>query len=126
MSFSTSREYFESLAEKALETLPEAYRKYFTNITIIVEDYPNEENEGRLSSKNELLLGLFSGVPYPNKKSFFAMPYPLPDNIILFQKNIESICSNENELIDQIQKTLIHEIGHYFGLSERDLRKYGV
>lgn len=126
MSFSTSRENFESLAEKALETLPEKYRKYFTNITITVENYPNEENAGRLSSKKELLLGLFSGVPYPDKKSFFTVPYPLPDKIILFQKNIETICSNENELIEQIQQTLIHEIGHYFGLSERDLRKHGV
>lgn len=126
MSFRTGRENFENLAEKALETLPEEYKKYFTNITIIVEDYPNEENEGRLSPKKELLLGLFSGVPYPDKKSFFAVPYPLPDKIILFQKNIETICSNENELVEQIQQTLIHEIGHYFGLSERDLRKHGV
>ncbi len=126
MSFRTSREHFESLAEKALETLPEEYGKYFMNITITVEDYPNKENAGQFGSKKELLLGLFTGVPYPDKKSFFAVPYPLPDKIILFQKNIETICSNENELIEQIQKTLIHEIGHYFGLSEKDLRKHGI
>ncbi|MBI4654045.1 MAG: metallopeptidase family protein [Nitrospirae bacterium] len=124
MTFRASREHFERLVEKALETLPEKYRRYFTNITIIIEDYPCSEDARRLNSKNELLLGLFSGVPYPKKGGFFDIPYPLPDKIILFQKNIENICSTEKELIEQIQETLIHEVGHYFGLSERDLRKY--
>jgi len=126
MAFRVSREDFEKLAEKALETLPEEYRKYFTNITITVEDYPSNEDAGRVNARKEHLLGLFSGVPHPRKKGFFDIPYPLPDRIILFQKNIESICSSGNELIEQIQKTLIHEVGHYFGLSERDLRKHGI
>jgi len=125
MAFRISKEDFERLAEKALETLPTEYNKYFTNITIIIEDYPRREDAGRLNTKKELLLGLFSGVPHPKKGGFFDIPYPLPDKIILFQKNIESICSNEKELIEQIQKTLIHEVGHYFGLSERDLRRHG-
>lgn len=124
MAFRTSRENFERLVEKALETLPEEYKKYFTNIAIIAEDYPGKEDTKRLNTKKELLLGLFSGVPYPKKGGFFNIPYPLPDKIILFQKNIENICSTEKELIEQIQKTLIHEVGHYFGLSEMDLRKY--
>lgn len=124
MAFRTSRENFERLVEKALETLPEEYKKYFTNIAIIAEDYPGKEDTKRLNTKKELLLGLFSGVPYPKKGGFFNIPYPLPDKIILFQKNIENICSTEKELIEQIQKTLIHEVGHYFGLSEGDLRKY--
>ncbi|MEK6581384.1 MAG: metallopeptidase family protein [Nitrospirota bacterium] len=126
MSFRISREDFERLAEKALETLPGEYRKYFTNITITVEDYPSNEDAGRVNARRENLLGLFSGVPHPGKGGFFEIPYPLPDRIILFQKNIESICSSEKELIEQIQKTLIHEIGHYFGLSEGDLRRHGV
>ncbi|RJQ51919.1 MAG: metallopeptidase family protein [Nitrospiraceae bacterium] len=124
MAFRVSREDFERLVEKALGTLPEEYGRYFTNITIIVEDYPGREDTRRLNSKKELLLGLFSGVPYPGKGGFFDIPYPLPDKIILFQKNIENICSTEKELIEQIQATLIHEVGHYFGLSERDLKKY--
>lgn len=124
MAFRTSRENFERLVEKALETLPEEYKKYFTNIAIIAEDYPGREDTKRLNTKKELLLGLFSGVPYPKKGGFFNIPYPLPDKIILFQKNIENICSTEKELIEQIQKTLIHEVGHYFGLSERELRRH--
>jgi len=124
MAFRVSREQFERLAEEALESLPEDYRKYFLNITIIVEDYPGGEDAKRLSAKSDLLLGLFSGVPYPQKGGFFDLPYPLPDKIILFQKNIESICSAEKELVDQIRKTLVHEVGHYFGLSEEDLRGF--
>lgn len=124
MAFRVSREEFEMLVERALERLPEEYKDYFTNITLIAEDYPSKEDAGRVTSKRELLLGLFSGVPYPKKGGFFDIPYPLPDKIILFQKNIENMCSTEKELIEQIQKTLIHEVGHYFGLSEGDLRKY--
>ena len=119
-----SRERFEELVEKAVETLPEEYIKYVDNITIIVEDYPGPEDTKRLAGGGGLLLGLFSGVPYPHKGGFFEIPYPLPDKIILFQKNIEKICSSKEELIEQIQKTLVHEVGHYFGLSESDLRKY--
>lgn len=118
------REEFEELVEKAVGTLPQEYIKYFSNITIIVEDHPGPEDIKRLNKEGGLLLGLFSGVPYPRKGGFFEIPYPLPDKIILFQKNIEKICSSEEELIEQVQKTLIHEVGHYFGLSERDLRKY--
>ncbi|MCL4476418.1 MAG: metallopeptidase family protein [Nitrospirae bacterium] len=124
MACRVSREDFEMLVEEALERLPEKYKKYFANIAITVEDYPGEEDRGRLAPKKELLLGLFSGVPYPKKRGFFEIPYPLPDKIILFQKNIETICSTEEELIEQIQATLVHEVGHYFGLSEEDLRKY--
>jgi predicted Zn-dependent protease with MMP-like domain len=124
MAYGVSREQFERLVETAMETLPEEYKKYFFNITVIVEDYPGREDTKRLSVQKEHLLGLFSGVPYPQKRGFFDIPYPLPDRIILFQKNIERICSSEQGLVGQIQKTLIHEVGHYFGLSERELREY--
>lgn len=124
MPYRTSRERFEELAEDAVASLPEKFRNYFTNITILVEDYPDEEDQRRLNVNKHNLLGLFSGVPYPLKGGFFETPYPLPDQIILFQKNIESICSSEQELTTQIRKTIVHEVGHYFGLSERDLRKY--
>ena len=62
--------------------------------------------------------------PHTDKEGFFTIPYPLPDRIILYQRNIEDICSTEEELVEQIWKTLIHEVGHYFGLSEKDMGKY--
>jgi predicted Zn-dependent protease with MMP-like domain len=124
MAYKTSRERFEELVEKAIGTLPEEYTRFFSNIAITVEDYPGPEDMKRLNRGGGLLLGLFSGVPYPHKGGFFEIPYPFPDKIILFQKNIEKICSSEEGLIEEIQKTLVHEVGHYLGLSERDLRKY--
>lgn len=126
MSFPVSREQFERLVEEAMESLPEEYRKYFTNISVIVEDYPGDDDLRSLKVRKHHLLGLFSGVPYPDKGGFFSIPYPLPDRITLYQKNIEHICSSEKELVTQIQKTLVHEVGHYFGLSEKELRDFGV
>ena len=76
MSFRISREDFERLAEKALETLPGEYRKYFTNITITVEDYPSNEDAGRVNARRENLLGLFSGVPHPGKGGFLKSLSP--------------------------------------------------
>ncbi|MEW6417316.1 MAG: metallopeptidase family protein [Nitrospirota bacterium] len=125
MSYHVSRTDFDSLVEKAVEELPEEFKKYFTNITIMIEDYPSGEDKMLARSKG-LLLGIFRGVPYTKKGGFFTIPYPLPDKIVLFQGNIESLCSSEKELIEQITKTLIHEVGHYFGFSEKDLRKHGV
>lgn len=119
-----SREDFERILEGVLETLPEEYRRFLTNITVTIEDNPSKEDAGRLTTSRGLLLGLFRGVPYPRKGGFFDIPHPLPDTIILFQRSIENICSSERELEEQIRATLIHEVGHYFGLSERDLRRY--
>ena len=124
MAYRTSREQFERLVDRAVETLPEEYTKYFSNITIIVEDYPSDSDLRQTGVRDGLLLGLFQGVPHPHKGGFFEIPYPMPDRIVLFQRNIEAICSSGEELVEQIQKTVVHEVGHYFGLSEEDLEEY--
>lgn len=125
MPYRVSKNDFDRLVKQALEELPEEFRKYFTNITVIVEDHPARENR-RITGSKGLLLGLFRGVPYTSKGGFFDIPYPMPDKIILFQRNIESLCSSEKELIKLITETLIHEVGHYFGLSEKDLKRHRV
>ena len=66
----------------------------------------------------------FSGALIPSKRGFFDMPQALPDRIVLFQRNIEQICSSEKELGEEIWLTLFHEIWHYFGMTEEDLRKH--
>jgi predicted Zn-dependent protease with MMP-like domain len=67
-----------------------------------------------------LLLGIFHGVP-ATKKSFFDVPTS-PAHIVLYQKNIEAICSSEAKVRQQIRQTLMHELGHYFGMTEEQLR----
>lgn len=124
MPYVTTREQFEALVEKAIRNIPRRYRRYFTNISIIVEDMPDPETARSVEVPRDALLGLFSGVPYTEKDSFFGIPHPLPDAIFLYQKNIERICRNETDLVEEIRKTLVHEVGHYFGFSEEDLLHY--
>ncbi len=108
------RRKFETLVAQALRGLPKAFREKLTNVAIIVEDLPPEQAERR-----GLLLGLFHGIPRTEKSVFFSSP---PDRIFLYQRNIEAVCSNEAEVRRQIRATLLHEVGHYFGLSEDELR----
>jgi predicted Zn-dependent protease with MMP-like domain len=113
--FSMDRKRFEKLVEQALARLPELFRSKLTNIAITVEDLPPREAE-----REDLLLGLFHGVPLTEKSTFQAN---LPDRIFLYQKNIEAVCSNDEEIRREIRATLLHELGHYFGLSEDELRE---
>jgi predicted Zn-dependent protease with MMP-like domain len=124
MPYRISREHFMSLAEQELRELPAEFSDYLTNITIQVEDYPTGEDIRATGVRREHLLGMFRGIEYPQKGGFFDMPQTLPDRIVLFQGNIEDICSSEEELAEEIWLTLFHEIGHYFGMTEEELRRY--
>ena len=109
------QEKFEELVAQALDGLPQAFREKLTNVAIIVEDSPpGEPNSGGL------LLGLFHGIPRTEKSVFSSSP---PDRIFLYQRNIEAVCRSEAEVRRQIRATLLHEVGHYFGLSEEQLRQ---
>ena len=105
---------FEKLVAQALDDLPEAFREKLINVAIIVEDLPPQDWESK-----GLLLGLFHGVPRTEKSVFASGP---PDRIFLYQRNIEAICRTEAEVRRQVRATLLHELGHYFGLSEDELR----
>ena len=108
------RSKFEKLVAQALKNLPRTFREKLTNVAIIVEDLPPAEMES-----NGLLLGLFHGVPCTEKSVFASNP---PDQILLYQRNIEAICASEEAVRWQIRATLLHEVGHYFGLNEDELR----
>ncbi len=112
--YNVNRERFEKLVEEALEQLPEAFRKRMTNVAIFVEDDPPPGPE-----RKGLLLGLFHGIPLTERSVFQSSP---PDRIFLYQRNIEAICSDDEQIRRQVRNTLLHELGHYFGLSEKELR----
>lgn len=124
MAYRVSRERFETLVGEALEMLPEEFRQRFKNITVVVEDYPSKEEARSVGVPRNELLGLFSGSPVQQQGGFFDLPPPLPDEIALFQKNIEEICADEEDLVEEIRKTVLHEVGHYFGFSDDDLEEY--
>jgi predicted Zn-dependent protease with MMP-like domain len=123
MAYRVSRERFEQLVEQAMESLPGEHIENIRNLSVIVEDLPSRALAKEMDMEQDELLGLFTGAPFGEQEGFFNAP-SLPDTILLFQKNIEAICDSEDELIEEIQITVVHEVGHYFGLSEDDLEPY--
>ena len=109
---------FIKVMQDVLDSLPEEFRIRISNVAVLVEDYPPGQTSSRHSKK--LLLGLFHGVPM-TKKSVFSLPTG-PDYVVLYQKNIEAVCSTEAEVREQIRRTVIHEFGHYFGMDEDQLK----
>jgi len=114
------RDDFINIAEQTLDSLPEEFRSRIQNLAILVNDSPPDQPTLRPGEHKRLLLGIFHGVP-ATKKSIFDISVG-PAHIVLYQKNIEAICSNEAEIRHQIRQTLIHELGHYFGMTEEQLR----
>ncbi len=111
---------FEYLVEKAYSAIPEEFRKKIENVVISVEDYPTRDDMEKLKlRKDSLLLGLYRGVPLPKRSVWQVASFP--DEIVIYQKDIERICRNEKEIEDKVNEVLIHEIGHYFGLSDKEI-----
>jgi predicted Zn-dependent protease with MMP-like domain len=114
------REHFTKVVEEALDSLPQEFRNRIRNVAVLVEDLPPNQPRPKPGQRRRLLLGVFHGVP-TTKKSTFDLPTG-PDHIVLYQKNIEAVCSTEAEVRHQIRQTVIHELGHYFGLNEEQLK----
>jgi predicted Zn-dependent protease with MMP-like domain len=117
-------EEFEAVVQEALNDLPPDIVEKIENIDIMIEDYPSKEIQQEMNISKQGLLGLYSGTPF-NKRSPISYGNVLPDRIHLFKKNLESFCHSHQELKEQIQRTILHEIGHYFGISDKRLRELG-
>jgi predicted Zn-dependent protease with MMP-like domain len=115
-----NREEFTKVVEEALDSLPQEFRSRIQNVAVLVEDVPPNQPSPEPGQQRRLLLGVFHGVP-TTKKSTFDLSTG-PDHIVLYQKNIEAVCSTEAEVREQIRLTVIHELGHYFGLDEEQLK----
>ena len=114
------REEFVNVAEEALRSLPEEFRSRIKNVAILVEDFPPNQLPPQPGQQMRLLLGIFHGVPATNKSVFDVSMGPA--HIVLYRKNIEAVCSSESEVRQQIRQTLMHELGHYFGMTEEQLK----
>ena len=114
------REEFVNVAEEALGSLPEEFRSRIKNVAILVEDFPPNQLPPQPGQQMRLLLGIFHGVPATNKSVFDVSMGP--SHIVLYRKNIEAVCSSELEVRQQIRQTLMHELGHYFGMTEEQLK----
>ena len=117
-----TRGEFEEAVVSALKRLPRFFRKKMKNVDLVVEDRASHEilSEMGLRSPFELL-GLYQGIPLDRRGFYYGNV--LPDKITLFQMPIESGCGTKEEVEKRVREVVIHEVGHYFGLSDKRLRE---
>lgn len=114
---------FERLVGEAIEKLPEVFRERLENIDIVVADKPTRDQLKTLRNKGESLLGLYEGVPLTERTHNYGLV--APDKITIFQKSIEAMYRNEDQIIAEIQRVVRHEIAHHFGISDARLEELG-
>jgi len=114
-------EYFRELVEEAIDTIPLKFARQVRNLAIVIEEEPSGELLDEMEmDEDDILLGLYQGTPL-NERGW-GYGNQLPDRITLFQHSIEDDCNDdEEEIIIAIGETLIHELGHYFGMSEAEI-----
>ncbi len=116
-------EEFEDLVVDALDSLPEDLLSLLDNVDVVIEEWPSSDQRDRANSDRGMLLGLYEGVPLTARDSGYNIV--LPDKITIFQRPIENICKTRDEVTEQVRKTVIHEIGHHFGIDEERLAELG-
>ncbi|MDP3768217.1 MAG: metallopeptidase family protein [Dehalococcoidia bacterium] len=116
------RREFEAVVERALRRLPKTFRQKLANIAVVVEDWPDEETLADLGIEPpDTLYGLYRGVDLTHRDSTYGNV--LPDTITIYQGPIEEDCADEEEMAEEIRETVIHEIGHYFGLDDETMHR---
>ena len=116
-----NREEFERVVAKALDGLPTEVAAFLENVVVVVEDEPTEEDlvEAGLDPETDTLFGIYQGLALPDRGGSYGNV--LPDRIVIYRRPLLEECDDRNQLIREIQDTVVHEIGHYFGLGEEDL-----
>ena len=116
----TSRATFERNVAEALASIPRRFRDAMKNIAIVVEDEPSADVLDEMDIEPpDTLLGLYQGTPLTERR--WDHGNSLPDRVLIFQGPHERAAESEEDLVVAIAETLIHEIGHYFGLSEEEI-----
>lgn len=117
-----SREEFTRLVEEALTEIPRRFRNEMKNVAVVVEEEPPphvlEEME---IEPGDSLFGLYQGTPLPERS--WSHGNTLPDRISIYQRPIEESCEDHEDIIVCVAETVIHEFGHYFGLSEEEIEE---
>ena len=125
-------EEFEQAVEDALATIPQRFLDALENVSVTVADAPSTAQLSALRRSDApsngtrargVLLGLYEGVPLTQRGFYYGNV--VPDVVTIFKRAHEQVFSTREQVVEQIRKTVVHEIGHYFGLSDADLRRMG-
>ena len=120
-ALSISEPEFQDLVREALDTLPEPYVSLMENVAVVVEEKaPREVLEDLDIDDEKDLLGLYHGLSM-DKESFFQAGGNLPARISIYRKPILRICRSKQEVIQEVRDTVVHEIGHHFGLDDDEM-----
>ena len=111
-----SRERFEALVDEALDGIPDEIAALVENVVVLVEDVPPP-------GEPDDLLGLYDGVALTEREANFAAE--LPDRIFVFRLPLLEMCADEDELVDEVEITVVHEIAHHFGIDDARLHALG-
>ena len=124
MPYHVSKAEFADLVEKALSELPAAFTKVLDEVPVEIRDRASSHQLRQLGLRDDqLLLGLYHGRPLPQRS--VEDSGRLPDAITIFQQAIEQVVNTQEQLMAQVRTTVLHEIGHYFGMTEADLEHLG-
>jgi predicted Zn-dependent protease with MMP-like domain len=117
-----TREHFRRLVTEAITLIPKRFRREMKNLALVVEDEPDADLLEEMEIEPpDSLYGLYQGTPLPERTWDYGNT--LPDRITLYQRPIEEDCEDEDDIRAVIGETLIHEVGHYFGLSEEEIEE---
>ena len=117
-----TRKEFEEVVVSSLKRLPKFFREKMENVDVAIEDRASKYLLSDMGLRSPFeLLGLYQGVPLDRRGFYYGNV--LPDKITLFQTPIESMCKTQEEVEEKIKEVVIHEVGHYFGLSDERLRE---
>lgn len=112
---------FERLVQQALEDLPDEFAARLENVAVVVEDEPDAEDLEEMGldpDDAEELFGLYQGVPLIERESSYSA---LPDRIVIYRGPILRACDSPQEVVREVKLTVIHELGHHFGLSDEEM-----
>ncbi len=117
-----TREHFTRLVEEALRDIPPRFRAEMRNVAVVVEDEPPPDVLEEMEVPPEdTLFGLYQGTPLPERG--WGYGNTLPDRISIYQGPIVDACEDDDEIRDCVAETVIHEFGHYFGMSEEEIEE---
>jgi predicted Zn-dependent protease with MMP-like domain len=120
MGFSRGKRFFEKLVKEAVELLPPELRSRLENVAFIVEDESPPQSEEW--EEGQELLGLYHGISQRDRGFWYGNV--LPDRIIIYRRPLERISTNSQNLKENVRQTVFHEVGHYFGFDEENLRRF--